>query len=68
MLTVLTARELLSALKRVEAELGRAQPVVRWGPRRIDLDLLLLDDLRVAEPDLASPHPGLTRRTFVLYP
>ena len=68
MLTVLAARDLLRALKRIETELGRAQPVVRWGPRRIDLDLLLLDDVRIAEPDLAIPHPGLTRRNFVLYP
>lgn len=68
LLTMLAARELLRALQRVEAELGRAQPVVRWGPRRIDLDLLLLDDVRVAEADLTIPHPGLTRRNFVLYP
>jgi 2-amino-4-hydroxy-6-hydroxymethyldihydropteridine diphosphokinase len=68
LLTVLGPRELLGALKRIEAELGRAQPIVRWGPRRIDLDLLLLDDVRMAEPDLAIPHPGLTRRNFVLYP
>ncbi|HKU13211.1 MAG TPA: 2-amino-4-hydroxy-6-hydroxymethyldihydropteridine diphosphokinase [Steroidobacteraceae bacterium] len=68
LLTLLTARELLRALKRIEADIGRAQPVVRWGPRRIDLDLLLLDDLRVTEPDLTVPHPGLTQRNFVLYP
>jgi 2-amino-4-hydroxy-6-hydroxymethyldihydropteridine diphosphokinase len=68
MLTVLGPRELLLALKRIEAELGRAQPLVRWGPRRIDLDLLLLGDVRMAEPDLTIPHPGLTRRNFVLYP
>ncbi len=68
MLTVLAARDLLRALKSIEAELGRAQPVVRWGPRRIDLDLLLLDDVRITTPDLAIPHPGLTRRNFVLYP
>jgi 2-amino-4-hydroxy-6-hydroxymethyldihydropteridine diphosphokinase len=68
LLTTLGARELLRSLKRIEAELGRAQPVVRWGPRRIDLDLLLLGDVRMSEPDLAIPHPGLTRRNFVLYP
>ena len=68
LLTVLTARELLRALKRIEAEIGRAQPVVRWGPRRIDLDLLMLDDVRIAEPDLTVPHPGLPQRNFVLYP
>jgi 2-amino-4-hydroxy-6-hydroxymethyldihydropteridine diphosphokinase len=68
LLTVLGPHELLRALKRIEAEQGRAQPIVRWGPRRIDLDLLLLDDVRIAEPDLEIPHPGLTRRNFVLYP
>lgn len=67
-LTVLEPRDLLRALKRIEVELGRAQPIVRWGPRRIDLDLLLLGDVRMAEPDLTIPHPGLTRRNFVLYP
>lgn len=68
LLTTLAPRELLRALKHIEAQLGRAQPVVRWGARRIDLDLLLLDDVRIAEPDLTIPHPGLTRRNFVLYP
>jgi 2-amino-4-hydroxy-6-hydroxymethyldihydropteridine diphosphokinase len=68
LLTVLGPHELLRALKRIEAEQGRAQPIVRWGPRRIDLDLLLLDDVRIAEADLEIPHPGLTRRNFVLYP
>lgn len=68
LLTRLGPRDLLRALKNIEAELGRDRPVVRWGPRRIDLDLLLLDDVRVSEPDLTIPHPGLTRRNFVLYP
>ena len=68
LLTVLEARELLRALQGIEIGLGRAQPAVRWGPRRIDLDLLLLDDVRMSEPDLTIPHPGLTRRNFVLYP
>jgi 2-amino-4-hydroxy-6-hydroxymethyldihydropteridine diphosphokinase len=68
LLTVLDARELLGALKQLESQLGRAQPVVRWGPRRIDLDLLVLDDVRIAEADLTVPHPGLTERNFVLYP
>jgi 2-amino-4-hydroxy-6-hydroxymethyldihydropteridine diphosphokinase len=68
MLTTLSARELLSALKELERTLGRAQPVVRWGPRRIDLDLLMYSDLRMAERDLVLPHAGLTERNFVLYP
>ncbi len=68
MLTTLSARELLGALKELERTLGRAQPVVRWGPRRIDLDLLMYSDLRMAERDLVLPHAGLTERNFVLYP
>jgi 2-amino-4-hydroxy-6-hydroxymethyldihydropteridine diphosphokinase len=68
LLTQLRPRELLQALKRLEAELGREQPVVRWGPRRIDFDLLLHGDARIAEADLTIPHPGLTVRNFVLYP
>jgi 2-amino-4-hydroxy-6-hydroxymethyldihydropteridine diphosphokinase len=48
--------------------MGRTAPLVRWGPRRIDLDLLLYDDLKVQEPDLILPHPGIHERNFVLYP
>lgn len=68
MLTTLSARELLGALKELERTLGRAQPILRWGPRRIDLDLLMYSDLRVTERDLVLPHTGLTERNFVLYP
>lgn len=59
--------ELLAALKRIEARLGR-RPGRRWGERLIDLDLLLYDDLVVGEPDLTIPHPELWRRLFVLLP
>lgn len=68
LLTQLDPRELLRALKQIEAKLGRAQPVVRWGPRRIDLDLLLQGDARIEEADLVVPHAGLPQRNFVLYP
>jgi 2-amino-4-hydroxy-6-hydroxymethyldihydropteridine diphosphokinase len=68
MLTTLSPRELLIELKRLETTLGREQPVLRWGPRRIDLDLLVYSDMRVAESNLAIPHPGLPERNFVLYP
>lgn len=68
MLTTLSPRELLRALKQIEIALGREQPVVRWGPRRIDLDLLVYADARIAEPDLTIPHAGLPQRNFVLYP
>ncbi len=68
LLTQLSARDLLLELKRIEREMGRAPPPVRWGPRRIDLDLLVYDNLQMAQPDLTLPHPGIHERNFVLYP
>lgn len=63
----LGARELLAELKRIEGEVGR-QPRERWGPREVDLDLLLFGDARVHSYDLTLPHPGLAERAFVLVP
>jgi 2-amino-4-hydroxy-6-hydroxymethyldihydropteridine diphosphokinase len=68
LLTQLEPAKLLAQLQALEAELGRARPVVRWGPRRIDLDLLVHGSARIAEPDLEVPHPGITARAFVLVP
>jgi 2-amino-4-hydroxy-6-hydroxymethyldihydropteridine diphosphokinase len=68
LLTQLTARELLRALQQVEVRMGRVQPVVRWGARRIDLDLLVHGDSRIDEEDLTIPHCGVPSRNFVLYP
>lgn len=68
LLTKLTPRELLVALKDLERTLGRDVPVVRWGPRRIDLDLLVHADAQISESDLVVPHRGLPERNFVLYP
>ncbi len=68
LLTQLSPRELLEALKQLEASRGRQAPVVRWGPRRIDLDLLLYGEVGLEEADLVIPHRGLTQRNFVLYP
>lgn len=68
LLTQLSARELLGELKRIERDMGRTPPPVRWGPRRIDLDLLLYAGLKMQEPDLTLPHPGIHERNFVLYP
>ena len=65
--TELTARQLLWNLMLVEKRLGRVR-TQRWGPRTIDLDLLLFGTLVLEEPDLAVPHPELTRRSFVLVP
>jgi 2-amino-4-hydroxy-6-hydroxymethyldihydropteridine diphosphokinase len=54
-------------LQLVERRLGRTR-TRRWGPRTIDLDLLLFGDTIVDEPDVKIPHPELTRRAFVLVP
>ncbi|MFO7304949.1 MAG: 2-amino-4-hydroxy-6-hydroxymethyldihydropteridine diphosphokinase [Gammaproteobacteria bacterium] len=67
-LTRLTPRELLVALKELEVALGRTAPVERWGPRRIDFDLLAYGNVRMEETDLTVPHPGIPQRNFVLYP
>lgn len=65
--TDLDPRGLLRACRSVEASLGRVR-TVRWGPRTIDVDVLVFDDAAVAEPDLVIPHPELHRRAFVLRP
>ncbi len=65
--TLLDPLALLSALQRIEARLGR-RPSYRWGPRVIDLDLLLYDRLRFEAPGLSIPHPRLAERPFMLVP
>ena len=65
--TNLSARQLLWNLLLIERRLGRTR-TARWGPRTIDLDLLLYGHLVVDEEDLQVPHPELTRRAFVLVP
>ncbi len=65
--TGLTARQLLWNLLLIERRLGRVR-AQKWGPRTIDLDLLLFGDLVIDEPDLKLPHPELVRRSFVLVP
>ena len=65
--TELSARQLLWNLQLIERRLGRTR-TRRWGPRTIDLDLLLYGQLVVDEPDLQVPHVELTRRSFVLVP
>ncbi len=66
--TELPPRDLLALLKSVETRVGRRQGGVRWGPREVDLDILLYEDLVVQEPGLIVPHPRLTGRRFVLEP
>jgi 2-amino-4-hydroxy-6-hydroxymethyldihydropteridine diphosphokinase len=68
LLTRLDAAELLQALKSLEHALGRAAPVVRWGPRLIDLDLLVHGSTRQQDATLTVPHPGIAERAFVLLP
>jgi 2-amino-4-hydroxy-6-hydroxymethyldihydropteridine diphosphokinase len=61
--TTLTPRELLDALHEIERAAGRVR-TVRWGPRTLDLDIVLLDRQTVNEPDLVVPHPQLPHRDF----
>jgi 2-amino-4-hydroxy-6-hydroxymethyldihydropteridine diphosphokinase len=63
-----SARELLERLLEVERDLGRVRDGSRWGPREIDLDLLVFGDEVIDEPGLTVPHPELRARLFVLEP
>jgi 2-amino-4-hydroxy-6-hydroxymethyldihydropteridine diphosphokinase len=65
--TALSPRELLHYIKEIEVRLGR-QPTFRYGPRPIDVDILLYDELVMDEADLTIPHPRLGERAFVLVP
>ena len=66
--TELEARELLGLLLDVERRLGRVRDGRRFGPREIDLDLLLFGAATIDEPGLTVPHPFLLERAFVLEP
>lgn len=68
LLTELDADALFAQLRAVELRLGREPPRERWGPRVIDLDLLVYADLCRSEPALTLPHPGIALRNFVLQP
>jgi 2-amino-4-hydroxy-6-hydroxymethyldihydropteridine diphosphokinase len=65
--TSLPPREFFSILQAVENQLGRVRDQ-RWGPRTIDLDLLLYDQLELETPELTLPHPRMSFRRFVLEP
>jgi len=65
--TELGPRELLDVLLAIELELGRVRDR-RWGPRTIDLDLLVHGDVQLEEPGLTVPHPRLHERRFALEP
>lgn len=66
--TELDAEALLDALQAIETEFGRVREGDRWGPRTLDLDLLLYGETVCATERLTLPHPGLRERAFVLYP
>jgi 2-amino-4-hydroxy-6-hydroxymethyldihydropteridine diphosphokinase len=65
--TTLSAQTLLTVLLEIEKQFGRVRRE-RWGPRLLDLDLLLYDDQIIEEPNLQVPHPRMHERAFVLVP
>ena len=65
--TGLSIYELLALLKEIERDVGR-QHRKRWGPREVDLDLLIYDQCCINTPDLTVPHPEMHQRSFVLVP
>jgi len=65
--TGLGPHDLLALLLAVEKKLGRVR-TVRWGPRTVDLDLLLFGEERITTPDLTVPHPHMSERAFVMAP
>ncbi len=65
--TTLTASDLLSVCQGIEQELGRKR-VIRWGPRTVDLDILLYNEEKIETESLIVPHPRMAERAFVLIP
>jgi 2-amino-4-hydroxy-6-hydroxymethyldihydropteridine diphosphokinase len=66
--TVLSPETLLQHTQLIESQQGRTRNGKRWGPRTLDLDILLYGDQQIDQTDLAVPHPGMKQREFVLYP
>lgn len=66
--TSLSPRTLLNELQQIETAIFNRRRDLRWGPRTIDLDILLYDDTLLDEPDLTIPHPRLHERRFALVP
>jgi 2-amino-4-hydroxy-6-hydroxymethyldihydropteridine diphosphokinase len=66
--TRMPAAELLQALAQIEERQGRQRGATRWGPRTLDLDLLLYGQQCIVTPTLTVPHPGMHERDFVLVP
>jgi 2-amino-4-hydroxy-6-hydroxymethyldihydropteridine diphosphokinase len=65
--TARSARELFALAQSIESTAERVR-AVRWGPRTLDVDVLLVGDERIDEPDLVVPHPRMSERAFVLVP
>jgi 2-amino-4-hydroxy-6-hydroxymethyldihydropteridine diphosphokinase len=65
--TTLAARALLELAHRIEAAAARVR-TVRWGPRTLDVDVLIVGEEQIDEPDLVVPHPRMTERAFVVVP
>ena len=65
--TDFSAREILKIINKIEAELDRKREI-RWGPRTIDIDILIFSDKKINEPDLIIPHKEMMNRLFVLVP
>ncbi len=68
LLTQLDAASLLGHLQEIERAQGRLRGDIKWGPRIIDLDLLVYAGASIDEKDLKVPHPGISQRNFVLLP
>lgn len=66
--TVHDPRRLLEVCKGIERKTGRVNTDMRWGPRVLDLDILLFGDEKISEGDLEIPHPRIAERRFVLVP
>ena len=68
LLTTLTPADFLAALHAIEKQQGRVRDGARWGPRVLDLDLLVYAGEVIDQPGLTVPHPGIMERNFVLLP
>jgi len=66
--TELSAQQLLAELQQIELQQGRERKAERWGPRTLDLDILLYGQLQLTTAQLTIPHYGMRQREFVLYP
>ncbi|MFP2516294.1 2-amino-4-hydroxy-6-hydroxymethyldihydropteridine diphosphokinase [Buttiauxella agrestis] len=66
--TELSAEDLLTHTQRIELEHGRVRKAERWGPRTLDLDIMLFGNLTIATPTLTVPHYDMKNRAFMLVP